>query len=196
MVELSSRIAMVLALPLLCACGADGRPMLLDQVCRGSSLNGSGTPNCTLGGDAEYVSGITADSRAVRLGPSGQGSLSILISALGAASQPNWSVEVLVAAGRPEGSILYRSMTWGSCPQSCPADLGDVEAALDQDFQWARVITDAKGQTTSTPMPGFPPTVAAIPDDAVITLRGADIDIVDLRTPGFEGFDPDTLQPR
>jgi hypothetical protein len=185
-----SRAALIaIALSLLAGCGASGRPMLLDQICRGTSPSGTGTPNCALSGDAAYISGITADSRAVRLGPSGQGALTILLSALGATTQSTWSVEVLSAAGRPEGSTLYRSMTWGSCAQQCPADAGDVEASLDQDFQWARVVAEADG---AVQLGTFGTT--GVPDDAVLVLRGADIDIVDLRTPGFEGSDPYALE--
>lgn len=157
-------------------CGVGGRPMLLDQVCRGSSFAGTNVPNCRLSGDAAYVMGPTADSRAVELGPAGTGTLSILINAIGAGNSVSWTLDVLSASSRPEGSTLYRTMTWGSCGATCPSDFGDVEAALDHDFKWARVVDDAPG----TGLGVF------IPDDAVVTLRGADIDLIDIRTPGFD----------
>jgi hypothetical protein len=184
------RVALVTALgALLTGCCASGRPMLLDQICRGRTSTGG--PNCVLGGDAAYISGITTDTRAVRLGSSGKGTLSFPINALGAATQPQWSLQVLSAAVRPEGSTLYSSMTWGSCGTACPADVGDVEADLNQDFQWAQVVSGATGVPTTITPAGTP---TLIPDDAVITLRGTDLDIVDLRTPGFEGFDENTTR--
>ena len=90
----------------------------------------------------------------------------------------SWSLEVLAASSRSEGSTLYRSMTWGSCT-NCPPNPNDVEVPLDEEFVWAGVINDTPNLGTSN----YPP------DDANFTLRGADLDIVDLRTPGVDNSD-------
>jgi len=117
---------------------------------------------------------MTEDSIGFRLGP-GTGALTIRLDGLAAVQSPFWSLEVLAASNRPEGSTIFRTLTWGSCGANCPPDPGDVQAPLSQDFAWVNVLENEQGVTfvVSTD----------IPNDAVVTFRGADIDILDIRTP-------------
>ncbi len=165
-------------------CAAEPQPALLDTVCRSQFSSGglpATVPACTTTGDVEITSGTSNDITGVRFGASGFGELRIRLNAINATTQNEWSLETLVASTRPEGSTLFRSLTWGSCGASCPIDPADVEAPTTEDFQWLRVI-DTYAGSTFDPLTGMP-----VPDDAAVILRGADIDLIDISTPGFDG---------
>jgi hypothetical protein len=171
------RIAL-LCCPMLLGCDTEGQPMLLDQVCSQPSYDGGPGPACVVSGDAEITSGITPDATAVRLGTNG-GVLRIRTNALQGLNGATFSLDVLAAANplRAEGNVLFRTLTWGSCGTQCPPEPSDSEASLSEDYAWAEMVKDlASAQGVA-------------PDDAVIELRGADIDILDLRLPGL---DPDS----
>jgi hypothetical protein len=165
---------------------------LLDFVCRESVPNAGVNPNqvgsgaagpsqfgenCELENDAVATTGLTSDSLAFHFGPDG-GSLAILMAAVPAALEAKFSLEVLVASSSADGSVLTRELTWGSCGASCPVDPPRADADVSDAFVWVTLI----GETTGTQ--GEP-----IPSDAILTLSGRELDIVDLRTPGAEGIE-------
>ncbi len=164
------------------ACEVSNNPLLLDTVCRGQALPGS-IPDqvapCVTTGDVALTSGASSDVIGVRFGPSGSGQLSIRLNAIAAITAETWTLEALVASTRPEGSTLFRSLTWGSCGATCPSDPPDIEAIVSDDYTWAQVIENVEGTNL---LPGEQP----VPDDAALIFRGADIDLVDIATPGFE----------
>ncbi len=170
---------------LLTGCAAEGQPLLLDAICRSSIPSSSGTlvAPCSASGDVELTSGVSKDVIGVRFGPSGVGDFRIRLNAITATTQAEWSFEVLAASTRPEGSRLFRTITWGSCGATCPADPVDVEVALSNDFEWAIVVDDAEGATVDPFLPS--------PDDAALVFRGADIDLVDVATPGVDQYRDD-----
>jgi hypothetical protein len=185
-----SRIAFVALL--WSACGGDEQALRLEQVCGQPPVPQQSAP-CRLIGDAQETTGITGDSLAIRFGSAG-GALEIRINALGAPLEQTWSFEVLAAARplRPEGNLLVRKLDFSSCDAvSCPEQPVDSQAALDEDFQWAVMVETIPGSNSNP-----------IPDSAKLILEGADIDIVDIRTPGFEppdtdgGDNPPTPVPR
>jgi hypothetical protein len=155
-------------------CGTAEQVFLLEQICNPETPYAYGDAVCTVSGDAELTTALTSDSTAVHFGPK-SGELRILLYALGAAGQTRWSLDALAASSRSEGSTLYRSISWGSCGSSCPSDPEDVEAPLSQDFQWAAVVADLPGTSN-----------VASQVDALLTLRGADIDLIDIRMPGYD----------
>ena len=154
----------------------DTTSMLLDNVCNQtvSMQTGLSSPGCRLEGDAQVTTGISDDSIAVILGPGG-GTLSIRINAIPASGQPTWSLDVLASSTRPEANTLGRTLTWGSCGAACPPDPADAEAPLQEGFQWITIIDSELGSNLALP-----------PDDASVILRGRDMEILDIRTPGFE----------
>ncbi len=170
----SGALTLGLSAALLIGCGGNDQVFLLDQLCNPDTPSIYGEVVCTVSGDAELTTGITSDTTAVHLGPD-TGELRIKLYAIGATSQPTWSLDVLAAASRSEGSTLFRSLTWGNCGSACPSDPDDVQAPLAQDFQWAGMVDDLPGSPSATSQ-----------TDALLTLRGADIDIIDIRTPGFD----------
>ncbi|RLB46264.1 MAG: hypothetical protein DRI90_27520, partial [Deltaproteobacteria bacterium] len=147
---------------------------LLDEICSPETAAMYGPGVCTVSGDAELTTGLSSDTTAVHFGPK-SGELRIQLYAIRAASQPRWSLDALAAASRSEGSTLYRSISWGSCGTDCPSDPEDVQAPLSQDFQWAAVVDDLQGSSY---------VLSQI--DALLTLRGADIDLIDIRLPGYD----------
>jgi len=160
----------------LLGCGSEAQVLLLDRICNPDVPLATSQPNCTVAGDADLTTGVTGDTTAVRFGPS-TGELYVRLGAIQAASQAVWSLDVLAASSRSEGSTLYRSLSWGTCGSDCPSDPDDVEAPLSDEFQWAAMVTDLAGSFSA------PSTL-----DAFLVLRGADIDIIDLRTPGFDSY--------
>lgn len=170
-----------LALP---GCADDGQGFLLDSLCRGAIFNpqsGGVASTCRLSGDATFTSGITSDAIAVTLGPAG-GQIDIALAAIPAVHQSTWSLDALVASRRAEGSVLGRpQINWGSCGVTCPGPIEGVELDLTEDLRWAVLVDTRPGTATSFTGAGS----STIPADAVITLRGSDIDILELRTPGF-----------
>jgi hypothetical protein len=169
------------------ACMSDPDALLLDHICDPDFDNnfngpiaisppepggGAGISSiCTTGGDAKQVAGITNDAIAFHFGPS-TGSLSIHLSAFEAIRDPTWSFDVLARSTRPEGSELFRILTWSTCA-ACPPDPSDASGRVTQDYSWVRALNDYSGMSDAS---------EALPNDAVITLRGADIDIVNVRT--------------
>jgi hypothetical protein len=167
------------------ACSADPNPLLLDTVCRSQlAPNGVQSPvePCIVTGDVEITTGVSRDVTGVRFGPSGIGELRIRLNAIAATTADSWTLEALAASTRPEGSTLFRSLTWGSCGATCPGDPADIEAVVDDNFTWVRVISDSEG-TSFDQSSGAQ---EVVPDDATLVFRGADIDLVDIGTPGFE----------
>jgi len=180
MVDLRVHFVPVCALLICVGCTTNATPLVLDLICRNQFYNyagSSGGEACRVSGDAKATTGITGDTYAVHLGSS-TGALHIKLAAIANTTQSSWSLDVLAAATAPEGSPIYRSVTWGTCAGQCTDDPADVQAALKSEFQWAKVVEGLAG--TAGPYP---------PDDAELTLRGADIDIVDLRLPGFDSYD-------
>jgi hypothetical protein len=178
---------LAVAVVCLAGCEAEDSTLLLDRLCSQSStfdpLTGQqlGAP-CELSGDADFATGASDDTMAVRFGPAG-GKLTIRLGALVAAMQGHWTLDALAASSRPEGSAIFRSLTWGSCGPTCPADPGDVEAPLDEEFVWVTLVDEQPG-SNGQPIPG----------DAVITLRGKAVDMIDLRTPGVPQSSANGLQ--
>ncbi len=165
----------------LSGCATADSVMLLDQVCKATYAPASNNPingdACTVAKDARETTGLTGDSLAFRLGPS-TGELRIRLDVIPAVTSANWAIEVLAASSRPEGSTIYREINWGSC-KGCPSTPKDAEAALGEEFEWVRVIENQPAfQTWSSS--------AALASDSLIIFRGADIDIVDIRTPGYD----------
>jgi hypothetical protein len=186
MVEWQRAILACLVATASAACGGEEGHLLLATICSRPSPTGTNAPACRVSGDAELTTGLTPESLAVRFG-SASGALHIRINAIDAILQPSWSLEVLAAA-RPlgaSGNHLFRSFDWGSCALECPQDAPEVEASLEEDFAWVAVVEDLGGTHG-----------AFVPDDATLTLRGADIDLLDLRTPGFSGGLAEGATPR
>lgn len=128
-------------------------------------------PACTVSGDAAQVSGTTADSVAYSFGPD-TGALHVRLSALPIATYPQpFTLEVLAASSRPEGTALYRELTWGGCGAECPDDPVDVSVPLATDYSWAKMLDAVPGSDGRF-------TLGA---DALLTLRGASLDLLDLR---------------
>ena len=179
-----ARLCLTLALAALTAgCTADANPLLLDTVCRTQvSPNGlpSTVPACAVSGDVVITTGVSSDVIGVRFGPSGMGALRIRLNAIAATTAERWTLEALVASTRPEGSTLFRSLTWGSCGARCPSDPADIEAKVDDSFTRVVVVADFEGTNFEAGSTDI------VPDDATIVFRGADIDLVDISTPGFE----------
>lgn len=152
---------------------------LLDRVCDVDLLAG---PSCGLEGVAEQVSGVTADSIGFRLGdaaqagaPGQQGSLLIRMQALAdvtyLASSGTFSVEVLAVAREPGTTPRLTSrLTWGACGQTCPGDPSPYAVEIYDEYTWITVVSGATA-----------PTALPLPDDAMLTLSGAGIDIADIR---------------
>ncbi len=164
-------------------CAADANPLLLDTVCR-SQVSPDGSTSqvepCIVTGDVKITTGVSDDVMGVRFGPSGVGELRIRLNAIAATTTETWTLDALVASTRPEGSTLFRSLTWGSCGTTCPADPTDVEAPVEEDFTWVRAIDNSQGTSFD------PSSLGGAPDDAALIFRGADIDLVEISTPGFE----------
>jgi hypothetical protein len=174
-------VAMVLG-ALAGGCQAEDQVLMLDTICRNffSPTTGQSLEPCTTSGDVEIVTGVSEDVTAVHFGSNGTGEFRIRINAISAANQSaQWSFEALAASSRSEGSSLFRTLTWGSCGATCPADPPDIEAEVTEDFEWLRVIDDYAGSNFNT-------TFVPVPDDAAISFRGADLDLIDVRTPGFD----------
>lgn len=166
-------------------CADDQQAFMLENLCRSQAPiagpSGSSLPTCRLAGDAAFTSGISSDAIAVKLGPGG-GRLEIALNAIPAVHQASWSFEALVASRRPEGSVLGRpEIDWGSCGVACPGVIEGVEVDLTDEVRWASLVENRLGTGTPTTV-----AISPIPPDAVIILRGADIDILDVRTPGFD----------
>jgi hypothetical protein len=162
-------------LPLVGGCGVDPSVITLSEVCdRGYAASGSG-PACYVRFDADIDSGVTEGVKAAHLGPQG-GELHIVLNRLQAATAPTWNLDVLAASTEAEGSVLIRAITWGSCGGSCPPEPSNVEVTLSDSFDWAQVVVKQAGADT-------PP-----PDSAELVFSGANIDIVALRTPGYENY--------
>ncbi len=158
----------------LSGCGIDPEVLALDTLCRGG--NGVASDDiCYVRFDAELTSGVASDMLGVRLGSDG-GELHIRVSAIPNANRSRWSLDVL-AASTSTSSILTRTLTWGSCGAVCPTDPVNVQVTLEEDFNWAQVVVDGDGAQAPR---------TALPPDAELILSGADIDILALRTPGFE----------
>lgn len=166
---------------MLLGCSTEPQVRVLDNICNPDLdeyyYGSTGSSNaCTVSGDARETTGVSADTIGFKLGP-GTGSLHIRMNAIQAVYSSVWSLDVLAASARPEGSTIFRTITWGSCASSCPADPDDTEAALAEDFEWITMVTGETGAVQfSDP----------IPDDALLTFTGADIDIVDIRLPGWD----------
>ena len=163
------------------ACGGDEQALRLEQVCGQPPVPQQSAP-CRLSGDAQQTTGLTGDAMAIHFGSAG-GALEIRINALGAPLEQTWSFEALAAARplRAEGNVLLRKFDFSSCDAvACPEQPVDTQAALDEDFQWAVMVETIPGSNANP-----------IPDSATLTLEGADIDIVDIRTPGFVPPDVD-----
>ena len=167
--------------------GGDGAAMLLNQICNPAPLGpyyveppstGTDSAACTVSGDATITDGLSSGATAVKLGPNG-GDFRIRLQAIPPAFSysvgETWSLDVLAASSRPEGSTLVRLLSYGSCGAACPPDPADVEANLTEDVSWVSVVSDlptSEGQS--------------YPSDAVLIFRGADIDILELRAPGYD----------
>ncbi len=165
-----------LAAAWLVGCGSESQVLLLDRICNPDGPMVSSVPPCSVSGDAALTTGVTGDTTAVHFG-SNTGELRILLAAIQAANQSRWSLDVLASSSRSEGSTLYRSLSWGTCGSDCPSDPVDAEAPLGEDFEWAAMVDEVQGSFS-----------AQTSSDAMITLRGAALDIIDLRTPGFESY--------
>lgn len=184
------------ALALVMACAlmgcADANPLLLDTVCN-TDISPSGAPSpiepCIASGDVTITTGVSRDVMGVRFGPSGQGEFRIRLNAIGAVNADRWTMFALVASTRPEGSTLFRSMTFGSCGASCPADPPDIEVAVDEDYALVRVVDDLEGANFTEGSAQF------VPDDASITFRGADMDLIGISTPDFDRQNFDGVEP-
>lgn len=161
-------IAGVLLLGVVSGCSEGGQGLVLGGLCTDGGEYGYLGPLCTTSGDVTVVAGLTGDAKAYRFGP-GTGELNIRLSPL-VGFEPNGAffVDVLALSSRSEGSTLFRTMTWGSCT-ACPDDPSDLQVALTDEPVWAPAVSPVLG-------------VAGAPEDALITLRGADLDIVELRT--------------
>ncbi len=179
------RVAAVATLALAtAACAAEDSTFLLNSLCgRASGVGGAGqAPQCQITGDAARVTGVSEDTFGIRFGPSGTGEVRIRLSAIPAASTAQWSLLALAASTRPEGSTLFRTLTWGSCGATCPPDPADIEAPVEEGYTLIRVVNDSEGAGAGRDMG----TVGIVPEDAVVVFRGADIDLADLTTPDFD----------
>jgi len=163
----------------------DRRARTLDDVCRvmiPSSVPGEASlPACEVEGDATQTSSITGDSIGFLLGPRG-GALRVRIAAFdyliaeyyGPTSVNWWSIDALVASARIDGSELIRSVTWGSC-SNCPDDPPDYSVDIGEDYAWVLVAEELEGLAPYGTTGGI-----SVPTDAMLRLRGADIQIADI----------------
>ena len=168
----------VLALLGASGCNTEDSVLLLEQICRAtfsigtsSSVNGDA---CTVAGDAQETSGLTGDSLAFRLGPK-TGELRIRLDVIEAVTNSSWSLDVLAASNRPEGSTIYGEINWGSC-SGRPSTPKDAEASLGEGFEWVNMVDNQAGVSVWGSVD--------LASNSLIIFRGADVDIIDLRTPG------------
>jgi hypothetical protein len=160
-------------------CGSEPVALLLHQICT-TPLAFEAQPACYLGGDARRTTGMTGNTVAFHLGPA-TGSLHIRLAAVPGIDRPRWSLDLLAASARPEGTTVYVELTWGTCTTVCPAsDPQDASAPASESFQWLALVQGVEGAQIS------PSSTERVPPDAVLTFRGADVDIVDIRLPGYE----------
>ena len=161
----------------LAGCTHQNSAMLLDLICNDETTSGFGASGCHVEGDARFTSGISGDSMAVLFGPEG-GALVMRVNAIDGSRAPSWTFDVLASSSRPEANTIARSLAWGSCGASCPADPADVEAPLSDDYQWITVVDAELGTNYNQP-----------PNDALLTLRGTSVHLLDVRTPGYDPLD-------
>jgi hypothetical protein len=158
----------------LAGCHVDPEILTLNDICfpaYGYNVEGE-SAQCYVTFDAEMADGAADGMVAARLGPNG-GELHVLLGAFLATRELNWSLDVLVESTSDTGSLLIRSVTWGSCGSECPPEPGNVEVDVADELTWAQVVDDAVGSSSSQ-----------IPNTAEVVFAGADIDIFAFRTPG------------
>ena len=164
----------VLLTPAWMGCSSAEQPALvLDELC-GSPLLVPDTDEsgpCRVSGDAQMASGLLSNLVAYRLG-SGTGALHIQMGAmLSHVGGATWSMDVLVRSLRPEGSTLYRTLTWADC-LLCPPDPPDAEGKVTESASWMRAVDGVAGLDGK---------FENLADTAELTLRGADIALIDVR---------------
>lgn len=175
-------LAAVLAPAVFAACGdnddceygtcvEESGTRLIDRIC---ATDEAEDPACELEGAAEQTSGITADSIGFRLGEQA-GSLLIHMQAIADATyfySGTFSIKVLATTREPGASQrLTTQLTWGTCGATCPAAPPPSSIEVHDEYAWVTVVADAVAPGTAT-----------LPDDAVLTLSGAGIDIADIRS--------------
>jgi len=169
-----------LALALFAACNKDDHcdqgtctsqspTRLLDVLCDPQSSK----PGCDTSGDVEWTTGVTEDTLGVHFGHGG-GSLSIHLARVDATAfaQGTFDVEILVAAVDRPSSQVSSNLTWGSCNTGCPPDPPPLSSQAVTDYAWVTVV---RAENTA-------PAAGTLPDDALLTVTGKDIDIADIRT--------------
>lgn len=160
----------VASFPTACSC-PDGTcttisdTRLLDRVCE-TQLEGG--PACEATGTSAVSDGITADSRGFHL--ESKGAAIIHLEAVeGLRSDGDYDIEILAAADAEDGAELRSTLSWGTCGE-CPQDPPSFTVRIPHDHAWIQV-------RISQPEIGS----AKVPYDAVLSLEGDGIDIVDLR---------------
>ncbi len=135
-----------------------GRTRALDRACR--------TGGCTLTGSAAFVSGPTADTLGIRMGPS-PSSATIVLSDVSTPSGYDWHVEILVSG---TGSFTASEL---GCPS---ADGSAVTIEPSEDYAWFRMSNCGSH--------------AAMIGSTTVTVAGTSLgtmDIADIRTVGVPG---------
>jgi hypothetical protein len=166
-------LVVAVTVPLIGACGGDPSVITLSEVCGSGYSSSANSAACYVRFDADIDSGVADGVLAAHLGPQG-GELHIALNRLYAATEPTWNLDVLAASTVSEGSVLIRAITWGSCGGGCPPEPNNVEVTLSDGFDWAQVVVKQEGADTT------------VPDSAELVFSGANIDIVALRTPGYD----------
>ena len=180
MVDAKSVGAVSILLTLLASlggCSVDRELLTLNEVCEPSFEQ---QRPCYVTGDARLTDGLGDGVTAAQLGDSG-GEFHIMINRI-AASSSDWSLDVL-ARSTTGTSTMTRIITYGSCGASCPAEPGDAQVELTEDFNWGAVVRDEPGVGTPS----------EVPPDAEIIFLGQSIDIIAMRTPGHTNFGPDNF---
>jgi hypothetical protein len=154
----------VVALGLAGCNGADGARSL-DRICAKVLDEG---PACEVAGVGERTTGVTGDAVGFTLDDA---SLVVHLAAVPDLRAPKRFDISLLTAARDPATPLDFALTWGSCPQGCPASPAAAATELPTELTWVPVATGVPGSATD----------AVFPYDAVMTFTALEFEIVDLR---------------
>ncbi|MCC6526970.1 MAG: hypothetical protein IT373_30260 [Polyangiaceae bacterium] len=130
-------------------------------------------PGCTLAGDVQQVSGLTASDVGFHFGPGGGSIFFRLTGILNSQSTP-WSLEALAAASGDAPGQMKRAIAWGTCGIYCPAAVPEASYDVDAEAKWQYLAEDLPGYGSETP-----------PSDGVLRLTATDVDLYELRVPSL-----------
>lgn len=111
-----------------CSNNVDSRARLLDEECQKST--------CATEGNAEEVTGLTADSIGFRLGP-GPGKVRIPLSTFTRVGSDSFSVELLLAGAGPyRATLIQRTCSEGGGSCSSETELSSITGGATEEPEW------------------------------------------------------------